>query len=235
MTPSSQKRPWRADGFTLLEVMVALAILALSLTVISQAQTMAARTVGRSKHVTIATMLARQLMVETEDKLFEEGFSDFDEEKKDNFRELGFKQYSYTLKVDKVELPPNINADSLAKAASGGGDDSSGTGSGSGAGPGGGGGGMFAAGAKLMGAQFELFRNVLEQSIRRVTVRVAWKEGSKKRFIQVVGYFTDPRKIDAVAGGARVTPGTSSTTSSTSSGTPKTPTLPGTKAPAVPR
>jgi hypothetical protein len=54
---------------------------------------------------------------------------------------------------------------------------------------------MFAAGAKMMSTQFEIFRNVLEESIRRVSVRVTWKEGTRERYVSVVGYFTDPRKI----------------------------------------
>lgn len=187
-------------GFTLLEVMIALAILAMSLTVIAMAQSNAVRAEGRAKQMTIATLLAREKMVDVEDELFEEGFSDFDEEEKGDFDEQGFKSFSYVLKVDKIELPTSINADSLTSALSGGvgaeGDNAT-AGSGDK-------GGMFAAGAKLMSAQFEMFRNILEQSIRRVSVRVSWKEGTRERYVAVVGYFTDPRKIGF---GGAVSPG----------------------------
>ncbi|MCA9666745.1 MAG: type II secretion system protein, partial [Myxococcales bacterium] len=211
-------------GFTLLEVMIALAILALSLTVISQADVNSVRAVGRSKQITIATQLARWLMTDTEDLLFDEGFQDFEEEKKGDFGEQGFKQFRYVLKIDKIELPPNLNAQSLSNAVSN---------TGSGAGSGSRVGGMFQAGAKMMGQQFEMIRNVLEQSIRRVTVRVVWEESGRERFISVSGYFTDPRKVDSAGGllgAAAAAAGNKST--SASGNTSTTPSTSGAGSPA---
>ena len=177
------------QGFTLLEVMIALAILSLSLTVISESQVSSVRFVGHAKQMTIATMLARQLMVETEDELFEEGFSDFEEEKKGDFKEQGFETFRYVLKVDKVELPTEIDAEGAADAVGGAGDGDDSTATG----------GVLGVGAKMMASQFEMFRNILEQSIRRVTVRVLWGAKKHERFISLVAYFTDPRKVDAAS------------------------------------
>ncbi|PID39342.1 MAG: hypothetical protein CSA65_07560 [Proteobacteria bacterium] len=207
-------------GFTLIEVMVALAILALSLTVISQAQQASMRQVVRSKMMTVATLLAREKMVDLEEDLFKEGFSDFEEEEKGDFDEEGFKSYRWTLKIEKIELPESIDGEGLADAASGG--------NGSGSGPGGAGGagatGMGMLGGKMMGQQFQMFRGVIENAIRRVSLKVSWNEGRRERAITVVAYFTDPRKIDAAgAGVSALTAGSGGQT-----GTSGTQTLPGT-------
>ena len=208
-------------GFTLLEVMVALAILALALTVVSQAQQASMRQVLRAKMMTVATLLARDKMVDLEDDLFKKGFSDFEEEEKGDFDEEGFRDYQWTLRIEKIELPQTIDPTAMADA------DGAGSGSGSAAGPST---GIGMLGGQMLGKQFEMFRNVLEQAIRRVSLKVHWKEGRLVRAITVVGYFTDPRKIDIAAGGlggATETPATGTGTGSTAlpGTTPRTPTV----------
>jgi general secretion pathway protein I len=189
----------RKTGFTLLEVMITLAILGMSLTAISRSQQNSVRAANRAKWITVATMLARYKMVEVEDTLFEEGFSDFDEEDKGDFKEEGFERFTYVVKIDKVELPASVNAESIGGALGLGGDDSDSKGSESR------GSGMLQMGTQMLAKQFEMIRSVLEESIRRVQLKVEWKEGSQTRAVTVVGYFTDPRKIDAAASG-RLTP-----------------------------
>jgi prepilin-type N-terminal cleavage/methylation domain-containing protein len=190
-------------GFTLLEVMIALAILGMSLTVISGSQQNSIRAANRAKWMSVAVMLARYKMVDVEDTLFEEGFSDFEENEEGDFDEEGFEKYSYTLVIDKIELPPTMDANALQGAM--GGDDADDTKDNSAAptpgGAMGGMGGMMSLGAGLLAKQFEMIRNVLEQSIRRVQLKVEWPEGSQIRNVTVVGYFTDPRIIDAAASG----------------------------------
>lgn len=208
------------SGFTLLEVMITLAILGMSLTTISHSQQNSIRAANRAKWITVATMLARYKMVEVEDELFEEGFSDFEEEDDGDFKEEGFEKLTWELKVDKVELPANMDQQGLGDAL-GVGDDTTG---GENESPQS---GMLAMGTQMLAKQFEMIRNVLEQSIRRVQIKVAWKEGSRAQAVTVVGYFTDPRKIDAAAGGG-LTPGNlqslqgQSKTSSTPTPTPTT-------------
>lgn len=200
-------------GFTLLEVMVALAILALALTVVSQAQQASMRQVLRAKMMTVATLLARGKMVELEDDLFKKGFSDFEEEEKGDFDEEGFRDYQWTLRIEKIELPQTIDPTAVADAAG------SGSGSGSAAGPTT---GVGMLGGQMLGKQFEMFRNVLEQAIRRVSLKVHWKEGRLVRAITVVGYFTDPRKIDLAAGGLGALTGDTTGTSTGTAGSTAT-------------
>lgn len=201
----------RDAGFTLLEVMVALAILALALTFISQAQQASMRQVLRAKMMTVATFLAREKMVEVEDELFEEGFKDFEEEEKGDFAEEGFKNYRWVMKIEKIELPTDVNPSDALNAADT---------SGAGGSPMGTGLGML--GGSMLGAQFEMFRNIIEESIRRVSLSVEWDEGKKERSISVVAYFTDPRKIESMAGALNALTSKTSTTSSKNTSTSNT-------------
>jgi len=203
-------------GFTLLEVMISLAILGLCLAAIARSQQNSVRAANRAKLMSVATMLARYKMVDIEDTLFDEGFSDFAEEKKGDFKEEGFERFTYTLTVDKVELPQNVDAQSLTSTLGGALGQQTGQEAGSKA-PGGGG-AMASLGAGLLGKQFEMIRNVLEQSIRRVQLRVEWKEGTRQKEVTVVGYFTDGRKVDAALGGAVLPGGLQSLTGGTQTG-----------------
>jgi len=210
-----------AQGFTLLEVMVTLAILGMSLVAISRSQQNSIRAANRAKWMTVAVMLARYKMVEVEDKLFEEGFSDFDEKETGDFKDEGFDKYTYSLKIDKIELPASMNADSLLSAFGGSGDsdDSDAKRSDAESKQQ----GMMSLGAQMLSKQFEMIRNVLEQSIRRAEVTVEWREGTQTRVVSVAGYFTDPRKIDAAAAGTLTTgTGTTDPTSGATTATPTT-------------
>ena len=56
-------------GFTLLEVMVAVSILAIGLIVMLQSQAVSLSHAGRARSVAVATLLARSKMVDVEQKL----------------------------------------------------------------------------------------------------------------------------------------------------------------------
>jgi general secretion pathway protein I len=193
--------------------MVALAIMAMALTLVSGIQQRSLMMTSRSKMISVATMLARYKMVDLEDDLFEEGFSDFEDTEKGDFGEQGFEQFRFELVIDKVELPTNVNSETMADtfgSFSGGDDDGGGSGPGS---------SVMAAQAQLMASQFEMFRNILERSIRRVHLKVLWREGREDKSVSVVAFFTDPRKIDeALGGGGKITDTNKSSGSSSTSG-----------------
>lgn len=205
-------RRWRTElgqgGFTLLEVMVAMAILAMALTVIGESQQAGMRHVLRAKKMSIATLLAREKMVEVEDELFEEGFDEFDETQEGKFEDKGVEGYGYKLKVEKIELPAALDPDAMSNAITGG-DEAAGESQA---------GGMAAMGGQILSSQFELFRNVLEQSIRRVSLEVSWKEGRADKSITVTAYFTDPRRVDTAMAPAAAIPGIGSGSGLGSSG-----------------
>lgn len=74
-----RRRAPAARGFTLLEVMVAVAILGLGLTAILSAQAGAFASAARTRHLSFAIGLARCKMSEIEERLLREGFQEMDE------------------------------------------------------------------------------------------------------------------------------------------------------------
>jgi len=235
-----------AKGFTLLEVMVALSIMAASLVWISQAHIDATMDTSRAKMMTVASMLARAKMNEVEFELIHEGFSDFEEEECGAFDDEGYgdlEKFKWCYLIEKIELPENLD---LQRAFGLGGEDESFRDSeGASAtsqptsplmammGSMGGGSGlesMMAGGAaQLLASQFGIIKNVIEQAIRRVTLTVSWSEGFRDRELVIVAYFTNPEVIEGqimggMGGGGLPTQPTGSKPStsgrpSTSSGT----------------
>lgn len=245
----SAKRLLGSDGFTLLEVMVSLAILLGALVYIAQAHIDATRETSRAKMLTVATMLGKAKMNEIEADMFREGFSEFEEEDCGDFGDdvYGkFEKFKWCVLVEKIELPENLD---LGKALGLTTDTTSTFGSQSGSSPGsipdpsqsplaallGGLGGMSGLGqaaAGLISSQFGMIRNVIEQAIRRVTLTISWDDGIKKKQYVLVTYFSDPNVIDRgiMFGGGTGTGGIpnvtgsskSSSSSSSSSSTSKT-------------
>jgi prepilin-type N-terminal cleavage/methylation domain-containing protein len=195
----------RARGFTLLEVMIATAILAGVLTWVTVGLVRSVRAENHAKMLTTATFLARAKMSDFEDELYEKGFGEFDKETSGGFEDRGFSKFGWKITVDKVEFPSGDKLQSAITKAQqliGGanGDDKSksesskASSSSSSSNPAG---GIGAAG--MMGAfgfVIEIVRTVFETGVRRVTVTIFWTEGSRRMELPVVAYFTDVRKVD---------------------------------------
>lgn len=96
----------RARGFTLLEIMVAVAILGLGLTTIFAAQAGAFASAGHARNVSVATGLVRCKMSEVEQTLKQEGFQELDQTESgpccDGVEDAKF---SCAWRVEKLELP----------------------------------------------------------------------------------------------------------------------------------
>lgn len=183
--------PRRGGGFTLLEVMVALAILALALTAIVGINGNAIRSHGYAKRVTVATMLARSKMADIESKYIEEGFtSDFDQTMEGNFSDEGWSDFRWKAEIVKPDIDAaNASAlvetlaqklmgdvgDLTAQAESGGApvptmDTSSIT--------------------SMMGPMIESQVNTLvetmKKALREVRLTISWKEGATEDSFDVV-------------------------------------------------
>jgi prepilin-type N-terminal cleavage/methylation domain-containing protein len=213
MTPRPRRRPPRSGegGFTLLEVMAAVAILALTLVVLLSVITNNMRATAHARMLTTATFLARGKIVSLEDGLIEKGFQDLDETDDGNFADDGFREFSWTTAIEKIQLPTDM-AQTAQQAA---GDKSQNkdpmqalT-------------GMVGG---LMGMFVEPVRIGLQESVRRITVRVFWNERKRpEQSIEVVTYVTDPAKLDmalSLGAGAGAAAG-SNAGSSTGSGSGK--------------
>ena len=191
----------RCAGFTLLEVMVAMAILAGALTVLLESQTKSVQASNRSKFMTTAVLLARAKLADLEDELYEDGFSDIGKEATGDFSDEGFANFRWEWKVETVELPTVAEAQEAASASAQGGEDVEGKPTAPGAALAAASGSEATdAASAMVGAQFELIRGVLEASVRRGTFTIHWKEGSREQDFSVQAYFTDPSKIEVAMG-----------------------------------
>lgn len=90
-------------GFTLLEVMVALAILAGALLTIAQIVSSSLRNEIRAQRLDVATLLARTKMVELEEWYERVGFKDFDEGDEGDFEALGHSDVKWKTEVLKPQ------------------------------------------------------------------------------------------------------------------------------------
>jgi general secretion pathway protein I len=194
--------PWRTtgrDGFTLLEVMVAIAILAVSLTAIFASQGGAIKVAHRARKVTVASLLARCKMGEIEQMIHEEGFPAIERGDEDGCCEdAEVEGFTCDWVVERVELPePGVEGDGAEKDTidtEEGGEEAAGldlAGAGSVedvlSGSGGLGGGDMIT-EMAMSYAFPILQDPIEEQIRRAKVEVRWHEGSRERSFIVVQY-----------------------------------------------
>ncbi|HEY2030752.1 MAG TPA: prepilin-type N-terminal cleavage/methylation domain-containing protein [Myxococcales bacterium] len=187
-------------GFTLLEVMISLAILAVALVAISGLNGGAVQMHAYSRRATEATMLLRGKMLDVEEDLQKNGFSDFNDEKHGDFNDEGSPDYAWSAEILKpdVQLDPTqmLNlvsgatggglagaAGSLAQSMGYGGQapqngQAQNTQGGPTGSPLGG-----AAGGMLTG-QMTTFIETLKKSVREVRLAVSWQDGKERKKVE---------------------------------------------------
>ncbi|MGB0678154.1 MAG: type IV pilus modification PilV family protein [Polyangiales bacterium] len=208
------------QGFTLLEVMVAVAILSIALTAIFSSQVGAVKTAYRARHMGTAALLARCKMGELEEQVAREGLPAVLSKGKDRCCEAApVKGFGCSWKIKRVVLPDGFAqdeaaqgrlADDAASAAS----DVSGQAAGVGSSAtdmlaGGGGGDMV--GTLAMSVALPILKPVLEEQVRRAEVRISWQEGNKRRGFDVVQYLVRGQGADLGADDAQSEDTSSST------------------------
>ena len=173
------------SGFTLLEIMVAVAILASTLVVLLSIVTNNVRSTNHAKMTTAATFLARTKMVEIEDQILDNGFTDNDEVKSGTFRDLGYPQFRFDTLIERIELPSDLAQKARDQSTTQTQDSKDPMSMMTG----------FMGG--MMASFIDTVRLGLQESVRKVTVRVLWDEhGRRDRSLEVVQYLTDPAKLD---------------------------------------
>jgi general secretion pathway protein I len=188
----------RTAGFTLVEVMFALAILAGALILLLQGAAANVASTQRSQMLSAATELARGKMYDIEEKLLEEGFQNLDQTEEGDFDDEGWEQITWEAEITKIKLP-NLGAmKSLGAEGEEGAEGEDSGGGMLGGMLGGFGGDDGGAGAGLIGSQFELFRSILEESIRKVHLTIRYKVAGSKEEFTVDCYFTEPHAVNRV-------------------------------------
>ncbi|HET6611058.1 MAG TPA: prepilin-type N-terminal cleavage/methylation domain-containing protein [Kofleriaceae bacterium] len=196
-----------SSGFTLVEVMLALAILLAGLTVLIRTTASNIYTSERAHLLGVATGLAQGKMYDLEAELLDQGFQEQNQELDGDFDDEGWEDIKWSAEIIKVELPELSTVKAMAE------DGTDGSGEDTGTGVMGGllgsadpsaatgdteqGGGIAGA---LLSSQYELFRGILEQSIRKVTLTVSWEVMGEAQSMVVVCYFTEPAVVQRVVG-----------------------------------
>jgi general secretion pathway protein I len=190
----------RTRGFTLLETVIAMAILALALMAIFDLNSGAVANHVYTKHLTVASLLARSKMTDLEQKLYDEGFQNDDDEEHGDFSEEGWPNFKWRAKIiapktDGVSPSQLIGAifnlpigetegdlGGMASLFGGGGEDGKGGSSGGPVPAAGGMGGMA-------GMAQPMFTQMVEQitsTVREVHLTITWKEGNLVESMDVV-------------------------------------------------
>jgi prepilin-type N-terminal cleavage/methylation domain-containing protein len=219
-------------GFTLLEVMIATAILAMGLASVFGSNVIAARRVAHGRMITQATLVGQCRMTQVEAWIRKNQLPQTDQ-RVDDPPDMGGTRcceapFTCEANVDKIELPspPQVNADATSQLMNTASSALSGTqfggaggaaggaaanpltalagalgglGGAGGAAPGQGAMGSGSGAPDMRGAQgailagiYPSLKPLLEGAIRRVTVRVAWQEGSRDFSFDLVQYVTNP-------------------------------------------
>jgi prepilin-type N-terminal cleavage/methylation domain-containing protein len=188
-----------AAGFSLLEVMVSLAILAVGLVSLTRTVTGNVRATQHARMVTAATFLARTKISSLEQTIMELGFSEVEGTDEGDFAEEGFPRYKWSAAVERIKLPANatqkaeqatsqkINSTNPMEILSG-----------------------FMG--SFMTMLMEPIRVALEESVRRVVVKIKWNEpGRPEQSFELVNFLTDPSKLTMAlqTGGAGAATGAS--------------------------
>jgi len=230
-------------GFSLLEVMVAVAILGLLLSVILSAQGGLAASNRSAASMGMAADLGRCKMTEIEEKMLRDGYPEIDAIDTDVSCCLDADRegFSCSTRIEKVELPqpPQNSLDDGGGllSSAGGGDggalsllqNPAGTGElnldggiqavqqqlGPGAAQ-----GMLST---VMGIVYPSLKLSMEASIRRVTVVVKWKEGPREKTLELTQFITNPQRGGLGFGtDAGAIPGQGGTGTAPTSTVPKT-------------
>jgi prepilin-type N-terminal cleavage/methylation domain-containing protein len=179
----SGKRSAQA-GFSLLEVMVSLAILAIALVALTRTVTSDVRATHHARMVTAATFLARAKISALEQSILEVGFSEMEGEDDGDFTDEGFPHFKWYAAVERIKLPSGstqqVEQAAHQKMQSTNPMDI-----------------LSGFMGSFMTTLMEPIRVALEESVRRATVKVKWTEpGRPEQSFEVVNFMTDPSKLD---------------------------------------
>lgn len=211
-------RTHRSAGFTLLEVMVAIAILALALSAIFSSEAGAIKMAQRARKMGMATLVARCKMGEIEEQIAKEGLpAVFDSGSDECCKDDEIEGFTCDWEIDPIVLPDGMfeseDKDSKDKSKTPGAtsedakdplaalsamdpaDALSG-------------GDMGGFASMAMGYAYPVLKPAFEGQIRRATVTVHWQEGSVKHDFDVTQYVVaDKAVMPAIPGLTDQTPG----------------------------
>jgi len=193
------RRP-SSRGFTLLETVVAMAILTLALMAIFDLNSGAVVMHSYAKKVSVATLLARGKMTDLEQDLYDKGFPADDEDRSGDFSEEGWSSFKWRAKIIAPKTS-GVSTDQLLSAVFGvpaggadplsaimGGGAGGGKGAAAGLPPGAtpGLGGLAGAAGGLAQTQMTQFLDQIRSTVREVHLTVTWRDGKQVESVDLV-------------------------------------------------
>lgn len=188
----------RARGFTLLEVMVAVALLSFGIVVLLQVQARSIQLAQQARNLSVATGLARAKLYDCEFDYRQKGFSIGDYDENGKLDDEGFETFFWECHAYKPELPvPNVTdiTTGLANAAGSNAEAQGPLGGLAGAGE------AAGLGAGMLAPMLAQVSQVVGESIRELVVIVRWKEGEGWEQLQVTTHLVDKTGINQIAAG----------------------------------
>lgn len=187
----------RRSGFTLLEVMIAVAILALALTSIFSSEVVSHKVGFRARNLTLASLLARCKMGEIEEQIAKDGLPAVESSGNDACCEdAEHEGFTCEWTIERVVLPEDLG---MTEGEGGEGEGGGAAGLLAGAAEGetpsmdeilsgaaGGGGDIMAEMAMTMA--LPILKPSIEEQVRRATVKVQWREGDRTHEFEVVQF-----------------------------------------------
>lgn len=173
-------------GFTLLEVLVAVAILSISLSSLLWSQINSLRATRYARGVTAAAFLAEYQLTEIEWQQINDGWQQSDIEYEGTFDDEGWPDVSYQCLVDFIELPEyNQMLEAKTDADNALGDDAAYADAGDQA---------FSA----LGLVWPIVKQAIENSIRKASCTVLWTDGKIEHEFEVQTFWADPERLKEI-------------------------------------
>ncbi len=182
----------RRSAFSLLEVMVAMAILTVGLVSLLQVQARSAQLAIEARELTVATMLARGKLYDCQTDLAKKGFSIGDYDEEGNFDDEDYPTFFWECHAYAPDLPTGDGVGDMSAAA-----------------------GALGAGAAadsdaaqnpaadmamgMMGPVLQQLASVMKDSIRELVVIVRWGQGADQRELRVVTHMIDKGPVNQVS------------------------------------
>ncbi len=185
-TASSTRTRRGSEGFTLLEVMIAVAILSVSMVGLYTAQMANMNATAYARDITAVAFLGEFIIVDIENQLEKDGgWVQQDKTYAGDFSEQGWPDVQYSCLIDFVEMPEYSQLREVKDASEQDTDGRSGQ--------------QYQDAADQMfntlASVWPIVKNAIEQSIRKVTCDILWKNGDRQEVLTLETYWTEPANL----------------------------------------